>query len=232
MKNPHSAFRIPQLLWLVRHGESIGNVARHKAEKASAKIIETPCREPDVELSENGIEQCERLGKWFASQIEKPTIIYSSPYLRAQITAQILLNNAEIDLQIKTDERLREREFGVFDCLTKDGAIEKFPELCDLRERWGKFYFRPPAGESWADVILRLRSFIETDLSKLADENVLIVTHEVVIRCFRYIFENMSEHEIMEIDRASDVENGAITAYEFEANEDKLCLKFDNYLLL
>ena len=232
MKNPQSAIRIPQSLWLIRHGESIGNLARQKAEKDGAKIIETPCREPDVELSENGVEQSERLGKWFASQSEKPTVVYASPYLRGQITAQILLNLSKIELNIRTDERLRERELGIFDSLTKDGAIEKFPELCDLRERWGKFYFRPPGGESWADVIVRLRSFIETDLLKLRDENVLIVTHEVVIRCFRYILEGLSEHQIMAIDKASDVENGAITSYEFDAERNKMTLKFDNYLPL
>ncbi len=230
MKNPPSAIRIPQSLWLIRHGESIGNVARQKAEKSSAKIIETPCREPDVELSETGVGQCQKLGQWFSLQPEKPTITYSSPYLRAQITTQILLNQAGFNLAVKIDERLREREFGVFDRLTKDGAIEKFPELCDLRERWGKFYFRPPGGESWADVIVRLRSFIETDLSKLVDQNVLIVTHEVVIRCFRYILENMNETEIMNIDRTSDVHNGAITSYEINLKENKFALKLDNYL--
>lgn len=232
MQNLQSKIPTPKSLWLIRHGESIGNIARHKAEKNRSKIIETPCREPDVELSENGVAQCERLGKWFADQVDKPTVVYSSPYLRAQISVQILLNHSKFDLEIRTDERLREREFGVFDSLTKDGAIEKFPELCELRERWGKFYFRPPAGESWADVILRLRSFIETDLSKLNDENILIVTHEVVIRCFRYIFENMTEHQIMEIDRASDVENGAVTSYEFDTERNKMRLKFDNYLPL
>lgn len=220
----------PRFLWLIRHGESIGNVARHKAEKDKAKIIDTPCREPDVELSEKGVEQSESLGKWFALQTEKPTIIYSSPYLRTQLTAKILLNHSKIDLPIKSDERLRERELGIFDCLTKDGAMEKYPELCDLRERWGKFYFRPPGGESWADVIVRLRSFIETDLSKLAEENVLIVTHEVVIRCFRYILEDLNETQIMAIDKASDVENGAITSYQFDLERKKLILSLDNYL--
>lgn len=232
MTNPNPKILNPKLLWLIRHGESIGNVARQKAEKISAKIIETPCREPDVELSENGVKQCERLGKWFALQTPKPTYVYSSPYLRSQITTQILLNHSGIDLEIKTDERLREREFGIFDSLTKEGAMEKYPELCNLRESWGKFYFRPPAGESWADVVLRLRSFIETDLIKLQGENVLIVTHEVVIRCFRYILENLTEHKIMEIDRASDVANGAITSYEFNIKNNKLSLKLDNYLPL
>lgn len=220
-------------LWVIRHGESIGNVARHEAEKYEALQIETPHREPDVPLSELGKEQAKRLGKWFASQMEKPTIIYTSPYIRAMETTQILVESAGFshdEITIKLDERLRERELGVFDCLTKEGAMLKYPDLCDLRERWGKFYFRPPGGESWADVVLRLRSFIETDLSKLSGENILIVTHEVVIRCFRYILEHLNEPEILAIDAASDVENGAITSYEFDVKRNKLTLKLDNYL--
>lgn len=220
-------------LWLIRHGESIGNVARHEAEKHKALQIETPHREPDVPLSELGKEQAKRLGKWFASQTEKPTTIYTSPYIRAMETTQILAESAGFErdeITIRLDERLRERELGVFDCLTKEGAMLKYPDLCDLRERWGKFYFRPPGGESWADVVLRLRSFIETDLSKLNAENILIVTHEVVVRCFRYIWEHLNEPEILAIDAASDVENGAVTSYEFDVERNKLQLKLDNYL--
>lgn len=220
-------------IWLVRHGESVGNIARHEAESCLALKIETPHREPDVEISALGIEQSKRLGKWFTTQKEKPIIIYTSPYARAQETTQLLSESAGFyrnEILFKTDERLREREFGVFDCLTKEGAMLKYADLCDLRERWGKFYFRPPGGESWADVVFRLRSFIETDLYKLGEKNILIVTHEVVIRCFRYILENMTEAEILAIDAVSDVENGSISSYEFDAERNKLTLKLDNYL--
>lgn len=221
----------PKTLWLVRHGESVGNVARHRAEAGGMAHIDEPCREPDVELSTTGVEQAKALGRWFSPQSEKPAIIYISPYKRAIDTAGILLETSAImlaDGNIRSDERLRERELGVFDRLTKQGALEKFPDLCDLRERWGKFYFRPPGGESWADVVLRLRSFIRSDFRQLADQNVLIVTHEVVIRCFRYVLEDMSESQILEIDRASDVANGAITEYKFDPLSRKLRLEIDN----
>lgn len=224
----------PQTIWLIRHGESIGNIARRKAEENNAKVIASPHREPDVELSPTGIEQAEKLGRWFSSEGLKPSIIYTSPYKRAQETARIMLETSGIDqgkYVFKYDERLRERELGVFDCLTKFGAVEKYPELCEQRERWGKFYFRPPGGESWADVIIRLRSFIETDLSRLERENVVILTHEVVVRCFRYILEAMSEKQILEIDGASDVKNGGITSYEKDNDGSTYSLKLDNYTL-
>lgn len=223
----------PQTIWLVRHGESLGNVARREAENNCAKVIASPHREPDVDLSPMGIEQSHALGRWFSGNGERPTIIYSSPYKRTSETARILTEISGIKeegIGIKYDERLRERELGVFDCLTKTGAIEKFPELCDLRERWGKFYFRPPAGESWADVIVRLRSFIETDLSRLEGERVLIVTHEVIVRCFRYILEGFTEQEILAIDAASDVKNGGITSYE--KSDKGYILQLDNQQVL
>ncbi len=234
-ENPKSKTQHPKSLWLVRHGESLGNIARLEAERKSALKIETPHREPDVELSPGGIEQSKRLGKWFASEPAKPTIIYTSPYVRAQATTQILAETAGFGhdtISFRMDERLREREFGIFDCLTKEGALLKYPEICDLRHRWGKFYFRPPGGESWADVVFRLRSFVETDLKRVPDDHVLIVTHEVVVRCFRYILENLNEPEILTIDAASDVENGAVTSYQFDAGLNKFILNLDNYLPL
>jgi broad specificity phosphatase PhoE len=222
----------PQTIWLVRHGESLGNIARRKAEAENAKTITSPYREPDVELSPLGVEQSEALGRWFAASGKTPTILFSSPYTRTVQTTNSMLSATGIyhqDIRIKYDERLRERELGVFDRLTKIGALEKFPDLCDLRERWGKFYFRPPGGESWADVIIRLRNFIETDLSRLPDERILIVTHEVIVRCFRYIIEEMTEQEIMAIDAASDVRNGGVTSYERCAETGRYTLELDNF---
>ncbi len=221
----------PNTLWLVRHGESTANIVRRKAESEKLPTIDFPEREPDVPLSEAGASQSIALGRWFKFQKEKPTVIYSSPYLRASQTARIIAENAKLD-NLKTfyDERLRERELGIFDRLTKLGAMEKYPEECAKRELWGKFYYRPPGGESWCDVALRVRSFWRDLRETGADEKVLIVTHEVVIRVFRYILENFSEAEILAIDRACDVENCAVTSYHFDADGNKPSLKLDNHL--
>jgi len=37
-----------------------------------------------------------------------------------------------------------------------------------------------------------------------------------VVLCMRYIIENLTEEEILEIDRAGDVANGSITEYRFD----------------
>lgn len=46
--------------------------------------------------------------------------------------------------------------------LTTEAIAELFPGQAEARKRLGKFYHRPPGGESWCDVILRLRSAMDT----------------------------------------------------------------------
>ena len=58
------------------------------------------------------------------------------------------------------DERLRERDLGAFDRLTGSGIKEAFPEEAERRGAMGKLYYRPPGGESWTDVALRIRSVL------------------------------------------------------------------------
>jgi len=220
----------PNIIWLVRHGESTANIARHKAEAEKLPTIDFLEREPDVPLSDSGIAQATALGRWFEFQKEKPSVIYSSPYLRAMETARLIAENGEFErVKIFYDERLRERELGIFDRLTKIGAMEKYAEECAKREELGKFYYRPLGGESWVDVALRVRNFWRDLRETNVNEKVLIVTHEVVIRLFRYILENLTESEILEIDRAGDVENCAVTSYNFDPAAQNLMLTQDNF---
>src|SRR3546814_12055872 len=78
----------------------------------------------------------------------------SSPYLRAFQTAQIVreYGGAPADESICFDERLREKEFGILDGLTFTGIDNIFPDQARFRQLLGKFYHRPPGGESWCDV--------------------------------------------------------------------------------
>jgi broad specificity phosphatase PhoE len=231
MTNPKSKIQNPKLLWLVRHGQSTANIARQKAEREKLPTIDYAEREMDIPLSKLGVNQSISVGRWFESSPQKPTVIFTSPYLRTAETARLIAENANFEnFEIIRDERIRERELGIFDRLTWLGSVEKHPQECAKREQIGKFYYRPPNGESWCDVALRVRSFWRDLCLHHCRENILIVTHEVVIRLFRYAVERMSEQEILAIDKASDVENGAITSYEFDAGKNKLTLNLDNYL--
>jgi broad specificity phosphatase PhoE len=122
------------------------------------------------------------------------------------------------------DERLREREFGIFDRLTRIGIQQKFPEEAAHRTKLGKFYHRPPGGESWADVILRLRSAMNTINLHYCDRRVLIVCHQVVVLCMRYILEELTEPDILKIDKQSEILNCGIVRYDFEPDASGVCV--------
>jgi broad specificity phosphatase PhoE len=208
----------PARLWLVRHGESAGNVARDAAEAAGLHDIQIAERDVDVPLSLLGQTQAGALGRWFARQpeSERPSVVLVSPYLRALQTADLLVDAAGLrspNLLTLVDERLREKEFGSLNRLTRAGISAAFPREAELRAQIGKFYYRPPAGESWCDVILRLRSVIDTMQLSHAGERVLLVAHQVVVLCMRYLLERMTEAQILAIDAQGDVANCSITAY-------------------
>ncbi|MBL0727988.1 histidine phosphatase family protein [Piscinibacter sp. HJYY11] len=211
----------PQWLYVVRHGQSAGNVARDRAEAAGHTLIDIAARDMDVPLSPLGEQQADAVGRWFGAlpPAQQPRVVLCSPYVRAQATAERLLAAAGIArgaITLERDERLREKEFGILDRLTVLGIRQKYPELAEQRAHVGKFYFRPPGGESWCDVILRLRSVIEMVTREYRRERVLVVAHQVTVNCLRYLLECKSEAEILDIDRQADVPNCGVTAYEYD----------------
>lgn len=185
----------------------------------------------DVPLTDAGVAQAVALGRWFAGQADKPTVAVASPYIRTSETMSLILDTARIEnVGVLHDERLREREFGIFDRLTWAGSMRKFPEECEKRSRIGKFYYRPPHGESWCDVAVRVRSVWRDIREDYAGENVLIVTHEAVIHLFRYVLENLTEEEILTVDRAADIINCQVVEYRFDEGTEKLILATDKFV--
>ena len=227
----------PQTLWIVRHGQSAGNVARDAAEAAGLDVIDIATRDVDVPLSELGRQQATALGEWFGELApeEQPDVVLSSPYVRARQTTELVVKTGlqARELEIITDERLREKEFGILDRLTPLGIRTKYPELAEQRKHVGKFYFRPPGGESWCDVILRLRSAIEMMTREYRREKVLIVAHQVTVNCMRYLLEHLDEARILGIDRLADVPNCGVTSYEFDPHAGPhggLVLRLENFV--
>jgi 2,3-bisphosphoglycerate-dependent phosphoglycerate mutase len=213
--------RWPDRLWIVRHGESSGNVARDTARAARLTHIDTGGRDVDVPLSALGERQSRALGRWFANmpKEQRPDIILVSPYRRARQTAVLIHETGGLPMDpvdFIQDERLREKEFGILDRLTRYGIEQHHPDQAEFRRILGKFYHRPPGGESWCDVILRLRSALDTISLHHGGARVLIVAHQVVVLCLRYLLENMSEDQILSIDAEGDVANCAVTAYAFD----------------
>ena len=200
-------------LWLLRHGQSQGNVIRAAA-AADALELEIPDRDMDVPLSDLGIAQAQAFGDWLRSAASEdlPESVIASPYRRAVQTAEAVAESAGLGA-VRTDERLRERDLGMMDLLTTKGFAARFPAEAAHRARLGKFYYRPPGGESWTDVALRCRSMRDSLALEHADERVLLVTHEVVIIIFRYLVEGLDERAALSLSQEGAIANCGLTAY-------------------
>lgn len=205
----------PVRLVLVRHGESVGNLADAAARSAGAARLDLDQRDADVPLSDTGRDQAQALGRHLTDldPDELPTAVVSSPYRRSRETAELALATVLPDLPVLVDERLRERELGVFDGFTGTGIRETFHDEAVRREYLGKFYYRPPSGESWVDVALRVRSVLHDIGTTPSADRLWIFTHQAVITCFRYVLDGMDEAQILELDRTVPVPNCSTTSY-------------------
>jgi len=190
-------------------------VIAERAESAQEAVVAVVDRDADVPLSALGERQARALARWFAGLPPdgRPTVIATSPYERAHRTASIIREEIGGAVDMLTDERLRERELGAFDRLTRKGWTERLPEQAELRARLGKFYHRPPGGESWCDVILRLRTFMHDVQLRHAGARLLVVAHQVIVLGARYILEELDEAAILAIDARGNIANCAVTAY-------------------
>jgi broad specificity phosphatase PhoE len=190
-------------LVLIRHGQSEGNVARERAERQQSEVIRVARRDADVPLTALGRQQAEMLIR--PLQRMDATRVWTSPYARAAETAAIACPHAPLCV----DERLRDRELGMLDRLTKRGVVARFPQEATRRRQLGKFYHRPPGGESWADVLLRLRSWWAEQPADAG--RVLVFTHDAVIYLMRYLLEQLDEPTVLRVAARSTLGNASIT---------------------
>ncbi|GHV04905.1 phosphoglycerate mutase [Bacteroidia bacterium] len=158
-----------------------------------------------IPLSGKGGEQAVEAGKQFAAFLRQPPQLFDeqnirlwySPYLRTKQTRDGLLKGMGSTASVFKDRRehilLTEQNFGLFDGLTDEECNEKYPEesrkynLC--REYSGRFYAKPPNGESRYDVCVRIHQFFGTiirdaEKSQNSVSNVFIVSHGTTLRAF------------------------------------------------
>ncbi len=145
---------------IVRHGETLWN----KLGKAQGFL--------DSELTELGKKQAELVG--IALQNEKVDFIYSSDLGRAVKTAEII--STQLGLEFKTEEDLRERNFGILQGQTFEQFKKLWPEEYNLYKSSDPDYIIP-SGESIRQRNERSTKCMFKIVKRHPDSNILIVTH-------------------------------------------------------
>ena len=192
---------LPIDLILIRHGQSEGNAAKRLSEKGDNTgyklLSERHTR--SLRLSKRGQEQAINAGKWLIKEFSKDGVVFdrfiTSEYTRAMETASLLgLPNATWFRNFY----LTERDWGELDLLPDDERLEKFGSALRMR-LIEPFFWRPPNGETLAELCLRLDRVLNTLHRECSNMKVIIVCHGEVMRAFRILIERIPQQRFKEI---------------------------------
>jgi broad specificity phosphatase PhoE len=204
-------------LILVRHGESLSNVAFRAANARGLLEVELSGRDADVALSELGAAQAAAVGVWLTTLPAEllPQVVVTSPYLRARETWRIAAGASGLDLPAPTtDERLVDRLMGDLELLTTAAVAQRFPDEAARRAEAGEYRYVPPGGESFADIEVRLGSFLADLHRDHAGRRVIVVAHDAVVLMMRAVIENLSWDQVLAMERAEgSVRNASISQF-------------------
>jgi broad specificity phosphatase PhoE len=212
----------PDHLVIVRHAESERNVWKEIATAKGDLIYRGEVRDMDVGLTLAGEKQAITTGKELGPEFRFDRV-FASPFARTMQTARIMVQQFPHPVDLIEDDRLREIDFGVLDGLTKHGIAHFQPQEKERRARLGKYHHRPPGGENYPDVALRLHSLLGTLTRETVGESVLVVCHSVVVLVFRKLLERLSEAQVLAIesDKSQEVRNCSVTHYSCDPSAGK-----------
>ena len=209
-------------LIVIRHGQSTANVAFPRADAAGLTDSGLTGRDTDVELTALGVAQAEAVGHWLAGlpAAELPQVVITSPYLRARETWRVAAATSGRELPAPgTDDRLVDRLLGDLEMLTRAAIAERFPAEPERSRQAGDYFYRPPGGETFADIAERLGSFL-ADLNRdHAGQRVAVVAHDAIVLMMRYLIEGLDWDGLAEVARAGQVRNASITTFTGASGE-------------
>lgn len=178
------AQNLPVDLVFVRHGESEGNLVDRLPEGGGAREKLGSRNTCDFRLTDLGRNQAARAGKIVQEHFGTFHKMYCSEYTRAVETSGHM-NLPESMFQ--TDELIREIDVGRGSSSSCQGHGAGFSTLGS--GAWWSFR-SPTGGETFADLALRLRAFLQHLCDTAAGLKVLVVCHAHTIRAFSALLED------------------------------------------
>ena len=184
------------IIIIVRHGETDYN----KARRFQGQL--------QIPLNEKGRTQAVHLAK--SLKRYKITHIYSSNLVRARETAEII--NKSFSLPIVIDNRLAERDWGIWENQNRDEILKQNPESGNI---WieKNLDFNPHRGETTRNLMYRSTEFLNYLVENHAAADViLVVTHGGSMRMMLGIIKGLHDEQYLR----QEIENGQILIVRYE----------------
>lgn len=184
--------------FIARHGETVFNAASLMQGDA-----------PHTPLTRAGFAQADEMGVLLRIRLgpKPPLSLWSSPAGRALQTLAVIAEHLELDWhRARTDDRLREIDIGAWGGLHyADVAAEAGP-IVDRAA--GLFTCRPPGGEYYDDVALRLQAWLDAVAGEPRDR--LVVMHGMSSRVLRGLLTGAPVREGFAAPIADGIRQGAL----------------------
>lgn len=186
-------------IYLTRHSKTIWNQQKRlQGHKNSLLTLE-------------GQENAKALKNYIQQQNLHFDAIFSSPIERAYQTASLIFDPKDIIV----DDRLKEMNFGIFEGQKISELLKRDDHLYDDLWHHPEKFTRIPEGESYDDVMIRARSFLE-DLKKYDDHSqVMIVTHGMFFIVLLAVMLNLEKKDFIQINQ-NVVEGCSLTIVELK----------------
>lgn len=150
------------MIYIIRHGQTEGNVAKQLQGRR------------DIPLNETGVGQAQAAAEALRDAGVQFTRVYTSPLVRAAHTGSIVAAGVEQTV----DERLIEMDYGPYEGMSlADPAPEVLTFFKDFAHNPA-----PDGMEPLQSVVDRLGSFLEEISGIAMHENVLVSTHAIAMK--------------------------------------------------
>jgi broad specificity phosphatase PhoE len=212
-------------LIVVRHGQSAANAAFGVANAQGLLDAGLTGRDADVDLTDLGRSQAAALGRWLHNlpAVRRPEVVICSPYLRARETWRYAAAASGSTWPApSTDDRLVDRLTGDLELLTTAAIAARFPAEPSRLAADGEYAYRPPGGESFGDIGVRLTAFLDDLHRDHPGKRVIVVAHDAVVLMMRCVVENLGWDEVAAVAARGQVRNASLT--RFEADRGRLRL--------
>ncbi|KAH6806370.1 hypothetical protein C2S51_031201 [Perilla frutescens var. frutescens] len=205
----HKMKHFPRRIILVRHGESEVN-------EDEAVLEYVPNYK--IKLIKKGIHNARTTGRKIREIVSEngelddfKVLFYVSPSSRTRETMEEMICRGETFekskiVGVREECRLREQHFGNFQ------DVEERKKIKRSRNRYGKFFYRVPDGESSADVYDRVSTFLEglwrdMESNKFSNEmNLIVVSHGLTILLFLMKWFNWTVDEFEDLANPTNCE--------------------------
>lgn len=188
--------------YFIRHGLTQNNIER----RLNGGTVDTP-------LVAEGIDETKQIAAKLAATTFDQA--YSSPQMRAQTTAQIILSQNHAAPTLQIDERLRELKLGDWDGKVID-EVKKHPEAYNYFHQPDKFNSERIHAESYEQLIQRGTDFISEISQKNKKQQILVVTHGLFLMT---VFSNLKNQPLSQLRENPIVPNSSLTILKTDGEQ-------------